>query len=706
MALVIKPIQLTVISLILVLLQLSLFNNLNNLSLAVSTVIIGLIYLLINSLIIGNWLFIKNSWPCKFILGLLFVLMIAGLTGTIFFYLSYIGIFSFVASLLIIYAMSFFILKKHHLAFKLEKFWNDWDLKQILLTLVYLILTAACFYLFFKARTNESLRSPWEAVSSNIFFLYFFASLILLAIIKFSKNNFPLFLISLHYFLTFSAAWLVYGVGFDYDPFIHRTNLELILQNGTLLPKPFYYIGQYSLIIFLHNLLQISLENLDKILVPLMSAVYLPAIIFYTFKNNFKARDNLNLLVILTLLIFPLNFIVTTPQSLANLFFLITVIFSLYYINNPRVSIIPLALLGLTTLIIHPLAGLPLIFFLAMAYFYKSRKPKIRLSSGFRKSIVAELLIIGSFILPAAFLVNSLTLSQLKVSLQSDWLANLSSSFYDLNPDIYYRAYISLPDLIYTFGKNIYLILVALFIVGLVFVFKHKKLKNFGIYLLGFIMVFLNFIFLRSTISFFSLVSYEQITYPLRALELSLYLLAPFIIIGLYLLFKKISRQSKSLTLLIIILLALALSFSFYLRYPRVDKIEEDHGYSTSIHDLKTVNLIEDLSGNRPHIVLANQSISAAAIKELKFKDYYNGYFFYPVPTGGRLYSLYEDLAYGKQKTEEVIATVRLLTGVNDIYFVINDYWSGFADKVSLEKELADKWYSISDRNFIFLYQN
>jgi len=74
------------------------------------------------------------------------------------------------------------------------------------------------------------------------------------------------------------------------------------------------------------------------------------------------------------------------------------------------------------------------------------------------------------------------------------------------------------------------------------------------------------------------------------------------------------------------------------------------------------------------------------------------------VPTGERLYQLFEDLAYTKEKTTDVIATVRYLTGVNTVYFVLNDYWFNAKEIIADHKESTDHWYAIDGKNYIFEY--
>jgi len=313
----------------------------------------------------------------------------------------------------------------------------------------------------------------------------------------------------------------------------------------------------------------------------------------------------------------------------------------------------------------------------------------------------------SSLALPLAFIINSFTLSQLKVSFEAGWFGASLKNLSNFNFDFYYRKFISLPDLLYTYNFNLGWLYLGLSAFGLGFVFQHKQIKKYLIFIFGLIIVGANYLLLKTMIQFFSLRSYEQINYSNRVLELSVYLLAPFILIGLYLLFQKLHKNSLIFSLMVFILLALAQTAAFYYTYPRVDKIKEDHGYSTSATDLKTVAFLEKIQSQpqfKPYAVLAAQPVSAAAIKELGFKHYYNNLFFYPVPTGGKLYQLYENFAYGKQKTSEIIATAKYLTGLNTVYVIINDYWLDAEKIIETEKENASEWFSIDNKNYIFKY--
>ncbi len=209
----------------------------------------GAFYLIFFSLVFGSWLFIKQTITCKLFLGLLFVLSLASLIGTVGFYLFKLNDLTFQITLFLLPLLLLpLIIKKPLILEWPQKIWQAVNLKNVLVALIYLILILTFFYLLFSSQTGQSIRSPWEVIPKEIFFIYFMATLALFSFIIFSKSNKSLILIVIHFFASFCVALIVYQIGFDYDPFIHRTNENLILNSGTLLPKPFYYIGQYSLI--------------------------------------------------------------------------------------------------------------------------------------------------------------------------------------------------------------------------------------------------------------------------------------------------------------------------------------------------------------------------------------------------------------------------------------------------------------------------
>jgi len=200
------------------------------------------------------------------------------------------------------------------------------DIKNIIFLAIYFLLFAFSLLVLFQARTDQALTSPWQVVSTKFFIAYILATAYLVFYI-FKKNSFSLFLISAHYLLSFSILWIIFKFGYGYDPLIHQTTLSLIDKQGFVDPKPFYYLGQYSLVLIAHKLFFIPISWLDKLLVPVLSAILIPSAIYLFLKkyinNSSQLIRNLSLLI---LLILPFSiFTLTVPQNLAYLFLLLTI---------------------------------------------------------------------------------------------------------------------------------------------------------------------------------------------------------------------------------------------------------------------------------------------------------------------------------------------------------------------------------------------
>ena len=144
---------------------------------------------------------------------------------------------------------------------------------------------------------------------------------------------------------------------------------------------------------------------------------------------------------------------------------------------------------------------------------------------------------------------------------------------------------------------------------------------------------------------------------------------------------------------------------SWYLSYPRFDYYSQNKGFNTSTYDLAAVDWIRHAAGTKPYIVLANQSVSAAAIQTLGFEPSYQGHYLYPIPTGDPLYQSYLDAVYNHKATASILQDVKALTGVSTVYLVVNDYWSGFEDTIQRLKKSATTSTAISGgRIYIFTF--
>jgi len=563
--------------------------------------------------------------------------------------------------------------------------------KDIILLIVYLLFFFACFYILIKKKTDGPIVSPWQIIPYYFFIFYIF-SLIALATSIILKNTFSLLMIIFHYFLSFSVALIIYKIGYGFDPFIHQATINLIDKFGYVYPKPFYYLGQYSLELIINFITFLPLNIIDRVLVPLMSAIFLPIIIYKTFKNIFQNKTII-LLTILLLLMIPFSlFVITTPQNLAFLYLILVIILGIGKFSY--LKFILMSSLSLAALSIQPISGIPAVFF---TIYYIIDKYNLK----FKKIIKLIIFIITSISLPTLFYFfenNNFVLT-------ADF--SMLEIFKNINSFI---AQLNIPgksdfilNFIYLYFYNFILLFILLVSTGLLIIFlkKDKKIKN--IYFIFFISMLLSYTILTN-IPFNYLIDYERNNYNYRILINASLFLIPYLFYGLYNIILKIFEQKNIFKISSIFLFILFIAASLYITYPRFDKYYNSHSYSTSKFDIKAVNWIKNNSKNNDYIVLANQQVSAAALKEFGFAKYYhNDIFYYPIPTGGKLYNFY--LKMSEEGKRKYIIEAMKLVGVKEGYFVINSYWWNFRKIIDEAKVSSDGWEKINNGEvYIFKY--
>lgn len=584
--------------------------------------------------------------------------------------------------------------------------------------LVYLILILATFLELWQARTSQAIISPWELVSESFFIFYFLASLLLFLIIYQNKHSsITISLISLHYFLGCIVALIIYKLGYGFDPFVHQATLEVISKQGVITPKTPYYLGQYGLIISLHKILGISITFLNKWLLAVLAAWLLPQAIFSTFYKIIKKLNNNHnyhqiksaffATTILLTLSLPL-FIVSTPQNLSYLFLILTI---LYGFNK---NIIPSVIFALTTLAIHPLAGLPAIiwiFWLLSNKLIENYKEKFK--KYFQISIAFITFIISATFIPLALFqlsnLDFITIRNsalalfnnfsLKIYLQT---AGQESWWLNLNYFLYFNRFIIL-----------FLVIFVGFIIFIKFwrQANYNLSQNFKNSWLGLIIIssalLISSVF-SSIITFQEIIAYEQGDYANRIFIISIIFLSPFIFLALARLINLILVNKKSIQFIWLIIFLILLTNILYLTYPRFDKYYNARGYNTSYLDIETVKLIDEKSKD-PYLVLANQQVSVAALKTFGFNNYFSSplgpIYFYPIPTGGPLYKYYLDMVY-KNPSQETMTEAMNLVGVKQAYLVINKYWHASNSIIEAAKISSQEWQELNQGDiFIFYYK-
>jgi len=125
----------------------------------------GILYLLFFAFVFGNWLFIKNSLSCKLLFGFLFLLSLASIIGSAFFYFGQLTLFSQTVTLILIPALLLpLVLHKPLVIEWPNKILGRVNPKIFFLTLAYFGFLATIVYLLTTSQTDASIRSPWEVV--------------------------------------------------------------------------------------------------------------------------------------------------------------------------------------------------------------------------------------------------------------------------------------------------------------------------------------------------------------------------------------------------------------------------------------------------------------------------------------------------------------------------------------------------------------
>ena len=658
----------------------------------------GLAYVVFYSFIFGSIFIPQKGW--QLILGLFFLIAIIAIFGAFFIYFYQFNNYLFA---LLVFLIPLILITPYYQTHWPEKFSLIKIFKKYLdrfnerrepktnglLVTIYLALAIAGFLFLFKGQTTESIQSPWQVVPDLFLPVYFLATSILLVyLLRSKRTKLPLILIGLHAFLSTGVALIVYQIGYGFDPFIHQATEKIINQTGTITPKPLYYLGQYGLVIFLHKLTLINLETIDRFLVPVLSSLLLPTITFYIFSQWLK--KNYALVLALAVLVIPYpSFIMTAPMNLANLFFIATILLSMLYFRN-QIKVSVLYLLALATLAIHPLAGIPLLITIILLNLFKL------LYTSYLKYLSLYFLagLVFIIFLPLAFLVNGSTIN--------------------LNPDLQRTDFkivnwvnkADLPlDLAYLIKDNVVVLAGLIILIGLIYIAKNKLLKNNAGYLMAAVVIFSSYLITRYFLTFPDLRDFDSAPFVGRLLTLTFYVLLPFFLLGIHFLVKKFWEKDLSTKIFLVLILAGTITVSLYLSYPRLNQYEPAKFFSLSAADIKAVTYIEQ-TANPNHLVLANQMVGAAAIKEFGFKKYYNNQFYYSMPMGNpqTFYDYYLEMIY-QGATRQTMEKAMAQAGVGESYFVLNQYWRN-AEKIAEQaKESADIIYEIdAGKVYIFKY--
>lgn len=652
---------------------------------------LGLAWLILTSWLIGGRAqALAQDNSARLIFGLIITLAMISVVGTLLFYINLwqpIVIFT----LAIIWPL-FGTNKKipaHHIS-KTEPVSNLWQRGTHLFAIgLYFGVSGSLLLTFCALTTQEAIRTPWSIVPPIIF-----AGVALtagLALFVAQTATTPLWLVP-GYVIFLSLLIVIYPLGYGFDIFIHQASEKMLSLTGTISPKPFYYLGQYTSVTFLAQLLGLSVVQIDNWLLPLLASLALPFSLA-AFINNLFIPPKWRLTLALAPLFFaPTAFTYTTPQGLAYLWFVITCLMLASRLLGAKVPTKILWLTGLAAFVTHPLAGLPGLGILTLWWL---KEYGVNFKYRRRWRLIAA--VSTALCVPMAFaLLTWFQPSAASIKFSGDILTNLKNLFQTISYQLpFWPRFIDVPDAIYLWGRPLTLIFLVLAGLGY---WQAKRQQYSALKFIGRSATLPGAGFLVFTLlfTFPNLPDNEQNFYSIRLWDITLLLLWPLTILGIYWLSQNmIDQLRRKLSWLIIG--SLLLTASFYLTYPRFDIWHHATAYNTTAYDVMAVRLVENAAGGADYVVLANQAVAAAAVKEFGFAKYYAGHFYYPIPTGTNpLYQVYLNATERGLPMREIIKPASNL-GVGQVFLILNRYWADYDTLSKVAKAQADEWWEVAD---------
>ncbi len=572
------------------------------------------------------------------------------------------------------------------------------NILRLTLGLAYLACVALTITLIAQTEPTMAIRTPWQVVTPYVFVSYALTAATLLLLARFAKH--PAWLAPF-YLMSLAVLALVYPIGFGFDPFIHQASEKLIATTGTLTPTPPYYVGQYALVVALHRLLGLGIHIIDTWLVPIVAAFAIPLAVMRALRP-LKLEYPLPLVLGTVPLVLGLtaSFTYTTPQALANLAALIAVLLIAASITHERGSQGLIWLMTLLALAAHPLTGLPLTT-ITLLWYLSFEQPA--LFGRWQRLVRGATLISGVLVVPLAFIALSfVSPGAASVGLNT----NLLKSLGDIGRAIVGALpqtphFIGATEAAYLWDRPLTLVLVILAYVG----WQNVNNKGWRFFAPAPAMPIASYLVMAILFRFPNLPMHEQDFYTVRLWHLALICLLPLALVGCATTWRWLAPKLVSY-LPLALGASLALTASFYLSYPRFDHWHRDTAYNTTPADVEAVQLIERDANDIPYVVLANQAVAAAAIREFGFAKYYQGHFYYPIPTGvNPLATVFSNAAERGLPTRTVIEEASRLAGVPQVYLVLNRYWADFLTLAPVAaRESNQRWQVANDQVQIFRY--
>ncbi|MDO8463524.1 MAG: hypothetical protein Q7S96_04645 [bacterium] len=563
---------------------------------------------------------------------------------------------------------------------------TDAPRRSIILLFGITMLALAAIIVLVVSGTTAPIRSPWSQVPDAFFVLY----AILVGAALFAGWTHPrigAIGVALALGITALVAILVYPLGFGFDHFLHVAAQRIILDTGALAPPPFFYSAHYGLATLIATL-GIPLALADRLLVPLLTVVILVPLAHRTLPRG----------GVLALLVVPfLPLAVSTPQALSFVFGLAAVLSlrgarpratrqsrpfpgllrpnqSVGTRNDTAISLIA----ALASFLANPLSGIPIIASVIALILFRHRQ-----------RILGTLAALGGiFALPIAFALTTRIVPQLDlhVAFSLDPLRNLVPAIH--NTLTFHAADFATADALAIARIALPLLWIALAIIGWRLAPRSRVSMILPpcVALGAALAVFL-------TVSIPTQLAEEQTDFPLRLLQLAALLAVP--LAGTVLHTIVVRSRTLSLRAAWTVGLATLATLTLLLAYPRNDAQARSGLWSVSADDIAAVHAIANDAGNEPYVVLANQMLGAAAIRELGFRpahilDDGREVLAFPLPAGGPIAREFWNYVTAVTPDPAPIHAAMSLVNATRAYIVLHDYWTNYTNLVEATVAIAD----------------
>lgn len=490
---------------------------------------------------------------------------------------------------------------------------------------------------------------------------------------------------------------LFYKIGFGFDGFLHVAGERVLAETGTLSPKPPYYMGQYVLVTWVAQLFSLSVATVDRWLVAAMATFLIPA------ATLLGKRTALRLPALVLVPIAP--FVATTPHGVASVLAVTSLLSYPQGDEAPLPGAVVALLFAAWASLTHPLVGLPVLGAVVAALLWRVRH--------WMRYPLSLLTAVGAGVaVPIVFGLAASLGSSARVAFNWGAVTDVAT-WYQLLQGLVpwapnrYAVWAQSSVWIVEVLPWITVLLAGIAVIRrLVRMLRREPMHSVsGLpFLVTAFVTLLAALVMQLAGDFAFLIDYERGNYTERLFGVALLLLLPVATPTLAWLLEKARRAAIPSAVGTILTVALLGAGASYAALPRHDAVTPSRGWSVGASDIATVRVIDRDAAGEAYTVLANQSVSAAAVREFGFARYHNDIFFYPIPTGGALYDVFLRASY-EDPGRETMRAAAALGGSQLVYLVINDYWwdaEALSERAAAE---ADRTFVIHDGNVtVFKY--